>query len=166
MLVGRDQVASHRHEDSCHSLSAALEAVLVFLTDRRFAGPAPSAVVHRAWEGRRKGFCTRDFLIVNTQTSYLLLACIIAVLGFGLALVLPSMTEAVISHAPKAQSGLAAGMLNVSRQVGGVLEVAILGTLVGNLQTFLSGMHIAFVVARSALVLALLAAWLFVRTRR
>jgi DHA2 family methylenomycin A resistance protein-like MFS transporter len=107
-----------------------------------------------------------SFLMVTTQTSYLLLACIIAVLGFGLALVLPSMTEAVISHAPRAQSGLAAGMLNVSRQVGGVLGVAILGTLVGNLQSFLSGMHIAFVIAGGALVLALLAAWLFVKTRR
>ena len=107
-----------------------------------------------------------SFLIVKTQTSYLLLACIIAVLGFGLALVLPSMTEAVISHAPRAQSGLAAGMLNVSRQVGGVLGVAILGTLVGNLLTFLSGMHIAFVIAGGTLILALLAAWLFVRTRR
>ncbi len=107
-----------------------------------------------------------SFLMVNTQTSYLLLACIIAVLGGGLALVLPSMTEAVISHAPQAQSGLAAGMLNVSRQVGGVLGVAILGTLVGNLPTFLSGMHIAFVIAGGTLVLALLAAWLFVGTRR
>ena len=101
------------------------------------------------------------FLMVDTQTSYLLLACIIAVLGFGLALVLPSMTEAVISHAPKAQSGIAAGMLNVSRQVGGVIGVAILGTLVGNQQTFLSGMHLAFVIAGGVLVLGLVSAWGF-----
>lgn len=106
------------------------------------------------------------FLLINTQTSYLLLACIIAVLGFGLALVLPSMTEAVISHAPKAQSGIAAGMLNVSRQVGGVIGVAILGTLVGNQQTFLSGMHLAFVIAGGVLALALVTAWVFVKARQ
>jgi MFS transporter, DHA2 family, methylenomycin A resistance protein len=105
------------------------------------------------------------FVLVETQTSYVLLACIIAVLGFGLASVLPAMTEAVISHAPRAQSGIAAGMLNVSRQVGGVLGVAILGTLVGNQQTFLSGMHLAFVTAGGVLVLALGVAWVFVRTR-
>ncbi len=100
-------------------------------------------------------------VLVETQTSYVLLACLLAVLGGGLALVLPAMTEAAISHAPKAQSGIAAGMLNVSRQVGGVIGVAILGTLVGNQQTFLSGMHIAFVIAGGVLVLGLGAAWVF-----
>jgi DHA2 family methylenomycin A resistance protein-like MFS transporter len=105
------------------------------------------------------------FVLVDTQTSYVLLACIIAVLGFGLASVLPAMTESVISHAPRTQSGIAAGMLNVSRQVGGVLGVAILGTLVGNQQTFLWDMHLAFVIAGGGLVLALGVAWVFVSTR-
>jgi len=56
-------------------------------------------------------------------------------------------------------------MLNVSRQVGGVVGVAILGTLVGNQQTFLSGMHLAFVIAGGVPVLALVTALVFVRTR-
>jgi len=56
-------------------------------------------------------------------------------------------------------------MLNVSRQVGGVLGVEILGTLVGNQLTFLLGMHTAFVIAGGVLVLGLVAAWVFVRTR-
>ncbi len=105
------------------------------------------------------------FLLVETRTSYLLLACIIAVLGFGLASVLPAMTEAAISHAPGAQSGVASGMLNVSRQVGGVIGVAILGALVANQQAFLSGMHLAFVIAGGVLVLALAVAWAFVMKR-
>jgi MFS transporter, DHA2 family, methylenomycin A resistance protein len=105
------------------------------------------------------------FVLVDSQTSYLLLACLLAVLGGGLALVLPSMTEAVMSHAPRAQAGIASGMLNVSRQVGGVIGVAILGTLVGNQQTFLSGMHLAFVIAGGVLLLGLISAWVFVRTR-
>jgi DHA2 family methylenomycin A resistance protein-like MFS transporter len=106
------------------------------------------------------------FMLVESQTSYMLLACIIAVLGFGLASVLPAMTESAISHAPRAQSGIASGMLNVSRQVGGVLGVAILGTLVGNQQTFVSGVHLAFVIAGGILVLALGAAWVFVSPGR
>jgi DHA2 family methylenomycin A resistance protein-like MFS transporter len=104
-------------------------------------------------------------VMVDSQTSYVLLVCLLAVLGFGLASVLPAMTEAAISHAPRAHSGIAAGMLNVSRQVGGVIGVAILGTLVGNQQTFLSGMHLAFVIAGGVLVLGLVAAWVFVSTR-
>ena len=105
------------------------------------------------------------FVLVETQSSYVLLACLLAILGFGLASVLPAMTESAISHAPRAQSGIASGMLNVSRQVGGVIGVAILGTLVGNQQTFVQGMHLAFVTAGGVLVLALGAAWVFVRGR-
>jgi DHA2 family methylenomycin A resistance protein-like MFS transporter len=106
------------------------------------------------------------FVLVEAQTSYVLLACLLAVFGGGLAMVLPAMTEAAISHAPKAQSGIASGMLNVSRQVGGVIGVAILGTLVGNQQTFLPGMHLAFVITGVLLLLALGVAWVFVSTRR
>ena len=102
-------------------------------------------------------------VLVDSQTSYLLLSCLLAILGGGLAFVLPTMTELAISHAPKAQSGIAAGMLNVSRQVGGVIGVAILGAFVGNQQTFLPGMHIAFVTAGGVLLLGLVAAWVFVR---
>src|SRR5438477_592553 len=101
-------------------------------------------------------------VLIDSQTSYLLLACLLAVLGGGLAFVLPAMTEAAIAHAPQAQSGIAAGMLNVSRQVGGVIGVAILGTLVGNQQTFLWGMHLAFVICGGVLVLGLVSAWVFV----
>jgi hypothetical protein len=52
-------------------------------------------------------------------------------------------------------------MLNVSRQVGGVIGVAILGTLVGNQMTFLWGMHTAFVVCAGVLILGLVSAWVF-----
>jgi DHA2 family methylenomycin A resistance protein-like MFS transporter len=100
-------------------------------------------------------------VMVDSQTSYVLLACLLAVLGFGLASVLPAMTESALAHAPRAQAGIASGMLNVSRQVGGVIGVAILGALVSNQQTFLSGMHLAFGIAGGVLVFALGAAWVF-----
>src|SRR5205085_10131236 len=87
-------------------------------------------------------------------------------LGGGLALVLSAMIRAAISHAPQSQSGIASGMLNVSRQVGGVIGIAILGTLVGEHQTFLSGMHTAFVVCAGVLILGLVSAWVFVLEQR
>ncbi len=49
-------------------------------------------------------------------------------------------------------------MLNVSRQVGGVIGVALLGTLLENQQTFLAGMHLAFVIAGGVLILGLVSA--------
>lgn len=101
------------------------------------------------------------FVFVDAKTSYVLLACVLAVFGFGLSLVQPATAEIVIAHAPKTQSGIASGVLNVSRQVGGVLGVAVLGNLVGNQQTFIAGMHLAFVVAGGILVLGFVSAWLF-----
>jgi DHA2 family methylenomycin A resistance protein-like MFS transporter len=100
-------------------------------------------------------------VLVDTRTSYVLFACLLAVWGFGLALVLPAITEAALSHTPRAQSGITSGMLNVSKQVGGVIGVAILGALVGNQLTFLPGMHLAFVIAGGLLVLALAVGWVF-----
>jgi DHA2 family methylenomycin A resistance protein-like MFS transporter len=105
-------------------------------------------------------------VLVDTQTSYVFLACLLFVLGGGLALVFPSMTQAATSHAPQSQSGIASGMLNVSRQVGGVIGIAILGTLVGEHQAFLSGMHTAFVVCAGVLILGLVSAWVFMSEQR
>src|SRR5438105_1973081 len=68
-------------------------------------------------------FGWRSIFLINLPIGILFLACLLFVLGGGLALVLPAMTEAAISHAPMAQSGIASGMLNVSRQVGGVIGV-------------------------------------------
>lgn len=42
---------------------------------------------------------------VETQNSYVLLACLHFVLVGGFALALPAMTEAALSHAPKAHQG-------------------------------------------------------------
>jgi DHA2 family methylenomycin A resistance protein-like MFS transporter len=85
----------------------------------------------------------------------------LAVLGFGLSLVLPSMAVIVTSHTPKTQAGIASGILNVSRQVGGFLGVAILGDFVSSQQMFIAGMHIAFVVAGGVLVLGFTSVWFF-----
>ncbi|MBO0780059.1 MAG: MFS transporter [Ktedonobacteraceae bacterium] len=101
------------------------------------------------------------FISVDARISYMLLACMLAILGFGLSLVLPAMVGIVTSHAPKTQAGIASGMLNVSRQVGGALGVAILGSFVGNQQTFIAGMHLAFVVAVGVLALGFVSTWFF-----
>ncbi|QBD75823.1 DHA2 family efflux MFS transporter permease subunit [Ktedonosporobacter rubrisoli] len=106
------------------------------------------------------------FWLIDAKSSYPLIACMLALLGFGLSLVLPAMTEAAISHAPKEQSGIASGILNASRQVGGVLGVAILGALVGKPQTFIADMHIAFIIAGGVVALGFIVALCFVAERR
>lgn len=54
-------------------------------------------------------------------------------------------------------------MLNASRQVGGVLGVALLGSLVSQHRTFFPGMHTALAIAGGVFLLGGLLVFLFVR---
>jgi DHA2 family methylenomycin A resistance protein-like MFS transporter len=47
------------------------------------------------------------------------------------ALAMPAMTALAMSHAPRHRTGLASGFFNASRQTGGALGVAVLGSLLG-----------------------------------
>jgi DHA2 family methylenomycin A resistance protein-like MFS transporter len=93
------------------------------------------------------------------HTAYPLLVPGLILLGLGMAATMPSMTAAVMLAAPREFVGIASGVLNASRQVGGVLGIALLGTLIANKAHFISGMHIALaIVAGSFLVGAALSA--------
>ena len=54
----------------------------------------------------------------------------LAVVGFGLGLALVAVTAAVLAIVPAERSGMAASTVNTSRELGGVLAVAILGAVV------------------------------------
>jgi len=92
-------------------------------------------------------------------TPYPLLVPGLVVVGLGMAATMPSMTAAVMLAAPREFAGLASGVLNASRQVGGVLGIALLGTLVADKAHFMTGMHVALaIVAGTFLIGAALAA--------
>jgi len=80
------------------------------------------------------------------------LAAIVAPLlavGLGSALTMPAMTAAVIEHTPRERAGIGSAVLNASRQVGGVVGIALLGALIGThgargpaaVEHFVSGFH-------------------------
>jgi EmrB/QacA subfamily drug resistance transporter len=58
------------------------------------------------------------------------LAAALALVGFGLGLALVAVTAAVLAIVPPERSGMGASTVNTSRQLGGVLAVAILGAVV------------------------------------
>lgn len=84
--------------------------------------------------------------LVGAATPYIAMCAMLAATGFGIAFTMPAMTAAVIAAAPSARSGIASAVLNVSRQIGGVLGVAILGALVSG-SDFIVGMHVALALA-------------------
>jgi DHA2 family methylenomycin A resistance protein-like MFS transporter len=61
--------------------------------------------------------------------------------GFGAALAMPAMTAAVIEHTPKDRAGIGSAVLNASRQVGGVVGIALLGALIGGRGHFVAGLR-------------------------
>ncbi len=52
--------------------------------------------------------------------------------GFGMGLIVPAMTSAALASVDPEQAGIAAGILNTARQIGGVLGVALTGLLLAD----------------------------------
>lgn len=61
----------------------------------------------------------------------------------GVALTVPTMTNATLSSVDASRAGIASGVLNSARQVGGMLGVAVFGYLVRDTapEAFMRGMH-------------------------
>jgi DHA2 family methylenomycin A resistance protein-like MFS transporter len=77
-----------------------------------------------------------------------------AATGFGMALTMPAATASVIEAAPADRGGIASGVVDAARQAGGVLGVALLGTLVHARAAFIPGMHAGLVIAAGAFLVA------------
>jgi MFS family permease len=60
---------------------------------------------------------------------YAILVAPMAAAGFGMALTMPAATAAVIEAAPADRGGIASGVVNAARQSGGVLGVALPGSM-------------------------------------
>jgi EmrB/QacA subfamily drug resistance transporter len=68
--------------------------------------------------------------LLKPTVSVAPLAAALALVGFGLGLALVAVTAAVLAIVPSERSGMAASTVNTSRQLGGVLAVAILGAVI------------------------------------
>jgi DHA2 family methylenomycin A resistance protein-like MFS transporter len=96
-------------------------------------------------------------------TSYWAIGAQLVAMGAGLGLLVPPLTSALLGSVEKARSGVAAGVLNSTRQTGSVLGVALFGALIGQGHEFLFGARAALVI--SALLLAAAAGVILAGTR-
>ena len=67
--------------------------------------------------------------------------------------IMPAMTAGVLTSSPPENSGLASGVLNSTRQVGGTIGVALLGTIMQTLPS-VWGLNCALIVASLVLLCA------------
>jgi DHA2 family methylenomycin A resistance protein-like MFS transporter len=92
-------------------------------------------------------------------TSYGAIGAQLMVLGGGLGLLVPSLTSTLLGSVEKSRSGIAAGVLNATRQTGSVLGVALFGSLVGGDDAFIAGAHVSLVISAAVLLAGAVAIW-------
>jgi MFS transporter, DHA2 family, methylenomycin A resistance protein len=105
-------------------------------------------------------------IVAGSDTPYAFLVIPMALAGFGMALTMPAATAAVIEAAPADRGGIASGVVNAARQAGGVLGVALLGSLVHARAAFIPGLHTGLIIAASAFFAAAAVAFWSVDVRR
>lgn len=106
----------------------ALQAITSPLTGRVVGARGPRIPVMASTVLMAAGFAV---LIGVTPTSaYLRLAAGYVLIGIGFGMVNPPITTAAVTGLPPAQAGVASALASTCRQVGNVLGVAILGSVV------------------------------------
>jgi MFS transporter, DHA2 family, methylenomycin A resistance protein len=79
--------------------------------------------------------------------------------GWSPVLLVPPLTSTLLGSVEKSRSGIAAGVLNASRQTGSVLGVALFGSLAGQANAFMAGMHESLMISACLLLAAGAAIW-------
>jgi len=80
-------------------------------------------------------------------TSYWAIGPQLVAIGGGLGLLVPPLTSTLLGSVDKSRSGIAAGVLNATRQTGSVLGVALFGSLLGATGGFTAGARIALAIS-------------------
>lgn len=72
------------------------------------------------------------FLVAATfrpDTSYLVVAVSFVLMAAGMAIIFPPTTEAIVSSLPQSKAGVGSAVNDTSREVGGSIGIALLGSL-------------------------------------
>ena len=113
-------------------------------------GPCPTIVV---------GACVSalgclGLLWIAADTRYWMICVQLIAISGGLGLLVPPLTSTLLGSVDKARSGIAAGVLNATRQTGSVLGVALFGSLIAGAGAFMEGLHVSLVISAAVLLLA------------
>jgi MFS transporter, DHA2 family, methylenomycin A resistance protein len=100
---------------------------------------------------------------ITQGTPYWAIGPQLIAMGAGLGLLVPPLTATLLGSVDKSHSGVAAGVLNATRQTGSVLGVALFGSLLGATGAFTTGARIALIIS---IVLLLAAAGAIALARR
>jgi DHA2 family multidrug resistance protein-like MFS transporter len=68
----------------------------------------------------------------SLSSGYAHVACVLVLLGFGMGVTMAPATDAVMGALPKAKAGVGSAVNDTTRQVGGALGVAVLGSVLSS----------------------------------
>jgi MFS transporter, DHA2 family, methylenomycin A resistance protein len=85
--------------------------------------------------------------IVASSAPVWALAVLMLLPGLAGPLVMPPMTGVLLNSVPGHQAGVASGVFNTSRQVGGALAIAVFGALLAQPGGFLPGLRASLLIA-------------------
>jgi DHA2 family methylenomycin A resistance protein-like MFS transporter len=91
---------------------------------------------------------------IEAGTSYWAICLQLIAMSTGLGLLVPPLTSTLLGSVEKSRSGIAAGVLNATRQTGSVLGVALFGALVAQSGSFLVGLHASLLISAGVLLAA------------
>lgn len=80
-----------------------------------------------------------------------LLAALMVLVGLGGPTVSPPATAVLLDAVSHDQAGVASGVFNTSRQIGGALAIAVFGGLLTHPATFVTGVHASLLIAAAVL---------------
>jgi hypothetical protein len=72
------------------------------------------------------------FTVIRTDTPYTTLVLIVMLMAAGMSMVIPSMTGSIMSAVPMGKAGVGSAMNDTTRELGGALGVAVLGSLLAS----------------------------------
>jgi len=98
-------------------------------------------------------------LPVAPGTPYWAVGLQLVALGGGLGLLVPPLTSTLLGSVEKSRAGVAAGVLNSTRQTGSVLGVALFGSLIAGSGALMAGTHTALAISTLLLLAAAAAIW-------
>ncbi len=98
---------------------------------------------------------------ISIEGAYGWLIVPMLIASSGIAIMVPTLTNLTLSAVVPAQTGIASGVLNAARQVGGMLGVAVCGFLVRDTgpAVFMQGMHDAIAMAVALLLAGFVLCW-------
>ncbi|HEY6294510.1 MAG TPA: MFS transporter, partial [Streptosporangiaceae bacterium] len=95
--------------------------------------------------------------LVAASTPVAVLAVLMILVGLAGPSVMPPVMALLLHAVPARRAGVASGVFNTSRQIGGALAVAVFGALLASRATFLHGMRVSLLIAAAVALAAALA---------